>query len=275
MMCGVALIALITIPWGVWQYFSFTRYQAESKATAAMYAAPELSVYNLAVEMHHGRLNLSGRVPNLLLRKKAEQAVHRAMPKWKIENEIVAVDIPADPVLTSAEVQRVAKMLNRLDGVAIAAQYFQEKVTVEGTVSRSSDAKTVTQSFEQIPGVTAVNSTMQIQSLQIDVRFYFETASADLTPADRGYKLQQVITFLNQHPQQSLKITGYSYSEAQESGAQQTAIDRANTLKQILVEQGIAPSRLQSTGSTTLPPGVDLTQPTWLARCVIVEPIDP
>jgi outer membrane protein OmpA-like peptidoglycan-associated protein len=275
MMCGLALIGLITIPWGVWQYFSFTRYQAESKATAVMYAAPELSVYNLSVEMHHGKLNLSGRVPNLLLRKKAEQAVHTAMPKWKIDNEIVAVDIPADPVLTSAEVQRVVRVLNRLDGVAIAAQYFQEKVSVEGTVSRSSDAKTITQAFEQIPGVTAVNSTMQIQSLSIDVRFYFETASTDLSPADRGYKLQQVITFLNQHPQQLLKITGYSYSEAQEFGAQQTAIDRANTLKQILVEQGIAPNRLQSTGSTALPPGVDLTQPTWLARCVIVEPIVP
>jgi outer membrane protein OmpA-like peptidoglycan-associated protein len=84
-----------------------------------------------------------------------------------------------------------------------------------------------------------------------------------------------VMTFLNQHPQHSLKITGYSYSESQEWVAQQVALDRANTLKQILLEQGIAPNRLQSAALTSLPPGVDLTQPPWLARCVTVEPIEP
>jgi outer membrane protein OmpA-like peptidoglycan-associated protein len=275
LLCGLALVGIITIPWGTWQYFSFRQYQAESEATAALYNQPELSVYNLTAKIKHGHLSLAGRVPNILLRQKAERAVRRVMPKWKIDNDVVAVNVPTDPVSTAAEVQRVTQVLNRLNGVAIATQYRQEKVVVEGRVSRPEDAKIVTQSFKQIPGVAAVNSTIKIQPLTIDVRFYFETASSDLTPADRGYKLQQVITFLNQQPQQSLKITGYSYSEAQEEGAQQVAIDRAKTLQQILVEQGIAPNRLQIAGSTNLPPGVDLTQPTWLARCVIVEPIDP
>jgi outer membrane protein OmpA-like peptidoglycan-associated protein len=275
LLCGLALVGLITIPWGTWQYLSFRKYQTESKAVAAMYTAPELSVYNLGVKAQGGHLKLSGRVPNLLLRQKAEQAVHDAMPKWKIDNAIVAINIPADPVLTTAEVTRVTRLLNQLDGVAIAAQYSQGKVTVEGSITRLVDAKTITRAYEQIPGVTAVNNTMQIQALRIDVRFYFETASAAINPADRGYKLQQVITFLNQHPQHSLKITGYSYSESQELGAQQVALDRANTLKQILLEQGIAPNRLQSAALTSLPPGVDLSQPPWLARCVTVEPIEP
>jgi outer membrane protein OmpA-like peptidoglycan-associated protein len=274
-LCGLALVGLITIPWGIWQYLSFQQQQTESKAAAALYAEPELSVYNLAVAVEQGKLNLSGRVPNVRLQQKAEQAVHRAMPQWKIANHIVAVEVPVDPVLTAAEVQRTVRMLNRLDGVAIAAQYQTAKVLVEGSVSRPADAQTISQAFGQIPGVTAVNSTIRIQPMTIDVRFYFEPDSVEITPADRGYKLQQVLTYLNQHPQQSLKMTGYSYSEFSTSESEQIALARANTLKQILIEKGIAPSRLQALGSTDLPPGVSATQPTWLARCIMVEPTYP
>jgi outer membrane protein OmpA-like peptidoglycan-associated protein len=274
-LCSLAIVGLLTIPWGTWQYLSFQKYQAESKATTALYMAPELSVYNLTVAVEGGHLKLLGRVPNLLLRQQAEQVVQGAMPRWQIDNAIVAVNVPADPVLTTAEVLRVTRVLNQWDGVAIATQYKQGKVIVEGSVSRPVDAKTITQAFEQIPGVTAVNNTMQIQLLRIDVRFYFETALADLHPDDRGYKLQQVLTFLTQHPQHSLRIIGFSYSDNSEPGAQQLALDRANALKQILLEQGIAPNRLQSIGLTSLPPGVDLSQPQWLARCVMVEPIEP
>jgi outer membrane protein OmpA-like peptidoglycan-associated protein len=84
-----------------------------------------------------------------------------------------------------------------------------------------------------------------------------------------------VISFLNQHPQQSLQIIGYAYSQTREIGSEQLAFDRANALKQVLTEQGIDPGRLQPQGATNLPPGVDPTQPTWLTRCVIVEPIAP
>jgi outer membrane protein OmpA-like peptidoglycan-associated protein len=271
-LCGIAIASLILVPWSILQYLSFVQHQAESTATAALYAAPQLSVYNLQVEVKRGNLSLSGRVPNLLLRQNAERIVKTAMPQWKISNEIITVEIPADPVLAAAEVQRVTRVLNRLSGVAIASQYRQGKVSVEGTVSHLSDAQTITQALTQIPGVLTLTNTVQIQPLRIDVRFYFEPDRSDLTPADRGYKLQQVMQFLNQHPTQSLNITGYSYSQTGEPGSVQIALDRANALKQALTEQGIAPSRLQTQGLTDLPPGVNPTQPTWLTRCVIVEP---
>jgi outer membrane protein OmpA-like peptidoglycan-associated protein len=275
LLCGMAIAGLIAIPWGIFQYFSFIQHQAESTATAALYAAPQLSVHNLQVGVKQGDLYLSGRVPNLLLRQNAERIVKVALPKWQIKNEIVAVEVPADPVLAFAEVQRVTNVLNRMEGVAIATQYRQGKVSVEGKVSQITDVNNITQAFNQIPGVLSTTSAVQIQPLRINSRFYFELDSSDLNPTDRGYKLQQVISFLNQHPQQSLQIIGYAYSQTREIGSEQLAFDRANALKQVLTEQGIDPGRLQPQGATNLPPGVDPTQPTWLTRCVIVEPVAP
>jgi outer membrane protein OmpA-like peptidoglycan-associated protein len=275
LLCGLAIAGFVIVPWGVFQYLGFIHRQAESTATAALYAAPQLSVYNLHVESKQGHLSLLGRVPNGLLRQTAERVVHVALPKWQVKNEIVVVEVPADPVLAAAEVQRVTHVLNRLEGVAIATQYHQGKVSVEGTVSQMTDANTITQAFAQIPGVQSILSTVQVQPLRIEVRFYFEPDVSSLSPVDRGYKLQQVVDFLIHHPHQSLKIIGYSYSQTSEAGAEQIALDRANALKHALTEQGIDPSRLQTQGSTDFPPGVDRTQPTWLTRCVIVEPTVP
>jgi outer membrane protein OmpA-like peptidoglycan-associated protein len=275
LLCGLAIVALITIPWGTLQYLSFRQHQAESTAATALYNAPQLSVYNLQVRVKQGRLALSGRVPNLLLRLNAERIVKAAMPKWNIQNEIVAIDVPADPVSASAEVQRMTQVWNRLEGVAIATQYRQGQVTVEGTISPMTNVSNITRSFAQIPGVQYTSSAVKIQPLRIEVRFYFEPNTSSLNPADRGYKLQQVINFLNQYPKQSFKLKGYSYSQTQEPGSEQIALDRANALKQALTEKGIDPSRLQAQGLTDLPPGVDPTQPSWLSRCVIVESITP
>jgi outer membrane protein OmpA-like peptidoglycan-associated protein len=275
LLCGLAIVALITIPWGTFQYLSFRQHQAELTATTALYNAPQLSVYNLQVKVKQGRLALSGRVPNLLLRLNAERIVKAAMPTWKIQNEIVAVDVPADPVSTSAEVQRIMQVWNRMEGVAIAAQFRQGQVTVEGTATPMTDVTNITRSFAQIPGVQSTSSAVKIQPLRIEVRFYFEPNASNLNPADRGYKLQQVIEFLNRYPKQSFKLKGYSYSQTQEPGSEQIALDRANALKQALTEKGIDPSRLQTQGLTDLPSGVDPTQPSWLSRCVIVEPITP
>ncbi|NJR37839.1 MAG: OmpA family protein [Leptolyngbyaceae cyanobacterium CSU_1_4] len=273
--CGLAIVGLMAVPWSIFQYLGFRQQQAESAAVAALYAAPQLSIYNLQVEAKQDYLSLSGRVPNGLLRQKAEQVVAVALPKWQVKNEIVAVEVPADPVLAAAEVQRVTRVLNRLEGVAIATRYHHGKVWIEGTISPLIEASHIPQSFAQIPGVLSTLSTVQVQPLRIEVRFYFEPDVSSLHPSDRGYKLQQVINFLNHYPRQSLKIIGYSNSPTREPGSEQIALDRAHALKQALTERGIDPSRLQIQGSTDLPPGVDSTQPNWLSRCVIVEPTAP
>ena len=145
---------------------------------------------------------------------------------------------------------------------------------VEGTVSRESDARTIIQALEQIPGVKKVSSAVNVQPLRVNIRFYFQGNSAKLQPKDLGYKLQQVKFFLNQHPKKHLKIIGYSNSSSQAKDAINLAIARAKVVKQALIDKGVEPTRLKTTSKQNLPPGIDATQPDWLKRCVILEPID-
>ncbi len=279
---ALTVLGAIFLPWGIWQYQSGVLRQTEEKTSLALASTPELSVYRLttqgdsladAIGIRH-KLKLSGRVPNQYLRTKAEEIVKTTAPNWLIDNHILSVEIPADPVLAAAEVNRVIKVLNQTDGTAISAKYVAGKVVVDGIISRTSDAKTINLAFEQIPGVTLVSSTVQVQPLQIDVQFYFEPNSSTLTPGDLKSKIEQVKVFLEQHPQKSLKISGYSYDINGSGAAQHIALERSQTVRKALIERGIEQSRLQAMGTTDLPPGINLTQEASLRRCVLLELIN-
>ncbi|MDY6898963.1 MAG: OmpA family protein, partial [Cyanobacteriota bacterium] len=107
----------------------------------------------------------------------------------------------------------------------------------------------------------------------IPVRFYFENNSSELISQDLEKKLEQVKIFLNQHPNHNLKLIGYSYSPNTNLSAKKLAVQRAKNVRGALIKQGISPSRLQATGKTSLPPGIDKNQPASLMRCVILEPV--
>ncbi len=273
LLLSVTFLSAILIPWGIWQYRSAVIHAAENKTVLALASTPELAVYRLNVEENRGKLKITGSVPNQVLRSKAEQVASLSNPKWAIDNQILAVEVPADPVLAAAEVERVTAVLNQMDGVAISSKYINHKVSIEGVVNLDKDVTKITQAFEQIPGVKLVSSAVQVKPLLINVRFYFGGNSANLFQADLNSKIQQVKVFLNQHPMKNLKIIGYSYSS---TGKTQVvlALQRAEAVKQALINRGIEPSRLQVIGNTNFPPGIDANQPLWLKRCVILEAID-
>ncbi|NJR14376.1 MAG: OmpA family protein [Calothrix sp. CSU_2_0] len=271
---SLSIISTIFIPWGIWQYHSTRIHSLENKTLLALASAPELAVYRLNVQEEKGKLKLIGRVPNQVLRAKAEKIAQETNPKWLINNQILAVEIPPDPVLATAEVQRVTEVLNQIDGVSISSQYLNDKVTIQGTVSRHADAIAINNAFEQIPGVKLVSSAVSIEPLRVDIRFYFESTSANLQPKDLNSKLEQVKFFLNKQPKKYLKIIGYSNSSTGTAEAEKLAIARAETVKQALINRGIDPTRLQTISSTNLPPGINQNQPEWLKRCVVLEPID-
>lgn len=272
---GLTVISSIFIPWGIWQYHSGSIRSIENQTLLALTSTPELAVYRLTVQVEHNKLKLAGRLPNQLLRQKAEQIVKITSPNWLIDNQILLVEVPADPVLAAAEVKRVTAVLNQTDGIAISAQYIADKVAVEGTVNRIADAQIIAQAFEQIPGVKSVSSVVRVQPLRIEVRFYFQPDSASLMRADLRDKVQQVKFFLNQHPNKDLKIIGYTYDRTGTNAiaSQKLALARAKAVQQALIKLGIEPSRLQVIARTNLPPGIDATQPLWLSRCVILEPL--
>ncbi|WP_375472737.1 OmpA family protein [uncultured Nostoc sp.] len=270
---GLTVISTIIIPWGIWQYRSGVIHSIENQTSLALTSVPELAVYRLTVKVEHNKLKLTGRLPNQLLRQKAEQTVKITSPNWVIDNQILLVEVPADPVLAAAEVKRVTAVLNQTDDITISAQYIAGKVTVEGTVNRIADAQIIAKAFEQIPGVKSVSSAVRVEPPQIEVRFYFQLNSASLMKADTAHKIQQVKFFLNQHPNKHLKIIGYS-DRTGGNKSQKLALARAKAVQQALIKLGIEPSRLQIIGRTNLPPGIDETQPLWLSRCVALEPIN-
>ena len=274
LLVGLALVGLIVIPWGILHYRSSVRQAIETKAAHALMSAPELSVYNLTATIDHHKLKLSGRVPNGLLRQKAEQLAHIAAPTWAIDNQILAIEIPPDPVLAAAEVKRVTVVLNRMDGVAISAQSQGDRVFVQGFVSRATDAKVITQAFEQIPGIKKVTSAVQVEPLRLETRFYFEPNSATLNSADWDSKIRWVVAVLKQHPAQHLTITGYSYS-IEGLTARSLALERAKAVQAAVILQGIDPTRLQIKAATLSPPDVDSSQPEWLNRCAVLDLVDP
>ncbi|MCJ8280124.1 MAG: OmpA family protein, partial [Rivularia sp. ALOHA_DT_140] len=270
---SLSILGLIFIPWGIWQYHSSKIRSVESKAALALASTPELSVYRLDVKVNGDKIKLEGRVPNQYLKTKARQVAATTVPKWKIDNQIIAVEVPASLVLAKAEVKRVTAVLNQINGTVISSNFSHGRVSVEGSVIRLADARTITQAFEIIPGVKTVSSTVQVKPLSIPVRFYFEHQSSNLLSKDLESKVIQLRNFLNLHPTKNIKIIGYSYSENKALNTQYLAIERAKSVQQALIKQGISPSRLVVIGKTTLPPGIDKNQPSWLLRCVTLEPI--
>lgn len=274
LIAGLSLVALslIAVPWGIQQYRSGIERRLEANTAAALGSAPELAVYRLNADVKDNTLTLTGKLPNQRLRTQAEKIATSTLPKLKLDNRIVAVDVPPDPVLVAAEVQRITTILNQIEGVAISSQYRDRKVTVEGTVIVPADAQKIAPAFQKIPGVESVISTVKLNPLRIANRIYFQQGSATVNPSDRD-TLAKIQKFLQQHPRKRIKIIGHSDRIGEAAFNQQLALRRAEAVRDALVLAGIAPQRLLTTGSKNPPPGVELDQPLLLSRCVLFEPI--
>ncbi|MGB8686334.1 MAG: OmpA family protein, partial [Microcoleus sp.] len=270
-LCG-AVLSLILVPWGIYQYRSNIERSLEANAISALASAPELAVYRLNVDVEGETLKLTGKLPNPELRTKAEKIAASTAPNLKLDNKIVAVDVPPDPVLTAAEVQRITAVLNKMEGVSISSWYGDRRVTVEGTVMQDADAQKIAQSLKQIPGVQSAIGTVKLNPLKIATRIYFEQGIARLDSTHQE-TIVNIKDFLKQHPQKRIKIIGHSDRVGEATANQQLALLRAETVRDALVLQGVDPKRLQVVGSPNPPAGVEPNQPLLLSRCVLFEPI--
>ncbi|MFB8797222.1 MAG: OmpA family protein [Microcoleus sp.] len=270
-LCG-AVLSLILVPWGIYQYRSNIERSLEANAISALASAPELAVYRLNVDVEGETLKLTGKLPNPELRTKAEKIAASTAPNLKLDNKIVAVDVPPDPVLTAAEVQRITAVLNKMEGVSISSRYGDRRVTVEGTVMQAADAQKIAQSLKQIPGVQSAIGTVKLNPLKIATRIYFEQGIARLDSTHQE-TIVNIKDFLKQHPQKRIKIIGHSDRVGEATANQQLALLRAETVRDALVLQGVDPKRLQVFGSPNPPAGVEPNQPLLLSRCVLFEPI--
>jgi outer membrane protein OmpA-like peptidoglycan-associated protein len=166
-----------------------------------------------------------------------------------INNKIIAVNIPPDPVLTKSEVQRTAALLNQLDGINIKTESNMGKVIITGTVNNPSDSKIVSAAFAQIPGVVIVNSTIQIQPPTVTTRIYFDFDQVEVAKSEIP-KILQIKLIMDKYPNYQLKIIGHSDRLGNPETNQRIALNRAQVVRDLLVKTGISPRRSQAVGSS-------------------------
>lgn len=271
----LTLLGAIFIPLGILKYRERVATRLEIEVATALEATPELSIYRLTPEIEKGTLTLRGRVPSPSLRERAEQVASSVTPDLAVNNEIVAVEVPANPEAIASEVQRLMSLFNQEEGISILARSQDRKVFVEGMVIQFQDAQRVTAAFENIPGVQSVINTIQLQSLALANRIYFSVESSELANADIPGKIASVKAFLEQYPETHLRIIGHSDSTGTESVNRRIALERAKAVQQVLINQGVDSSRLHVLATLQLPPGVSETDLQWRQRTVIFEPFIP
>ncbi|MEG5048013.1 OmpA family protein [Microcoleus sp. B4-C1] len=269
---SLAAISLILVPWGIYQYRSSVERRLEANAIAALASTPQLAVYRLDVAVDGKTLKLTGKLPNQELRAQAAKIAASTAPKLQLDNRILAVDVPPDPVLTAAEVQRITAVLNQKEGLSISTRYGDRKVTVEGTVRDGADAQKIAQSLKQIPGVQSVISTIKLDPLKITTRIYFQPGTTTLD-STYGEIIASVKNFMDQYPQKQIKIIGHSDRTGELATNQRLSLQRATAVQEALVRQGADPKRLVAIGSPHPPSGLEPNQPLLLSRCVLFEPI--
>jgi outer membrane protein OmpA-like peptidoglycan-associated protein len=257
--------------WGTIFYRGIVARRIETKIATALDATPELSIYRIFSRVNRGKLYLAGKVPNDRLRSLAAQIVSKIAPDLEIDNRIIAVEVPSDPVLTAAEVRRVTAIFNQREEIDITTKYREGTVTVEGDVLYREDAERISQGFQQIPGINTVVTTAKVGRIFLKTRIYFEFDSTQLQSQEDIDKISSLKQFLDRHPKVRLNITGYTDLTGQETRNQELAKSRATAVQKILIDRGIARRRLQSSGSLKLPPNLTPDQPLWLRRCVIFE----
>ena len=275
----------IFVPWGYYRYrgqqerqlaaeMAAAKAKIEQQVAGAWASSPSLALYNLTVEVEEGAIALSGRLPNQRLRDKAEEIAKKAAPNLELDNKIVAVEVPPQPEQVTTAVERVTGALNKIKGVSVVTEYAEEKVTVQGTVMDMAQSQIIVQELEQIPGVKSVVSTIKLSPLTLKTRIYFDANSGKLNPAYQE-TIVQIKEFLSQYPEKHLKIEGYSDRVGSPKKNEQLATQRAEAVRDALVDEGVDPRRLEIGGSSTPPPDVESNQPLLLSRCVLFEPFEP
>lgn len=240
---GVAGVILAF--WGV----SWQRQQVASKieeeVAIALEETPELSVYPLRPDVADNTLTLTGRVPTASLREQAAAIAQAQVPEnFTLNNQITAVNVPPPAETTRAEVQRLVGAFNQQEGVFIWASYDEGKVTVNGILSESANADGITQALREIPGVTSVSNTWQLEPTNLQAEIFFDRNSAEISAADLSEKINPIAEILNRYPNLHLKITGYSDLTGEPEVKQNIANARSQAVKAALVDQGLASERL-------------------------------
>ena len=266
---GLATLGLIGIPFAIYHYFSLQERRIEQNVAQALASNPDLAVYRLEADVWRKQLQLKGTLPNSQLRHQAEEIAKLKAPGFQLENNIIVVELPPNPVEVAAKVQQVVTALNQIDGISISARFEAGKVTLEGTALQFTNIEKIAETFSKISGVEAVSNQIQIKPGSIASRIYFSQDSERVRSIDIDVKLLPIKQLMQQYPNVKLKIVGYSHST--EYNRETLALERAQTVQNILEDRGIDRRRMEAFAGKGSPQDVAPNQPRWFSRCVLFE----
>ncbi len=270
---SLAILALIFVPIGIFQYQSNRDRQLEAKVLEAFASTPELAVYRLNVAADGDRLKLTGKLPNQYLRDRALQvaisSTKAEIANSKINNNIYTVNIPPDPELVAIEVQRLTKALNYTQGVNIQSQFKDGQVTITGQIEQPSMMPKITQAFTKIAGINIVSNAATILTPKLSTRIYFPLWVTTLEPSD-AEKLIEIKSFLDLYPDYNIKIFVKNDNIGDPSINYQLGIKRAQTVRDALLQKGVNAKRLHISGIID----ISIQQPSnQMLRWVEFQPI--
>ncbi len=273
----IIILASILLPWGIFRYRAVKAQRIREKVAVQLDDNPQLSVYRLQSQVDRKNITITGKVASNHLRNLAQEIVSEIAEEedLNLDNQIIAVDVPPDPTLTAQEVTRVSQLLNQLPGVGIISDYQDYRVTITGFILDTVSTETVTSYISNIPGVQQVVFNVKKELPTLDTRIYFGSRKSEITDPTEADKIDSIKRFLQEHPTLNLKIIGHSDSRGSNSFNQKLILERANTVYQTAIAQGIDANRLKIINEDLLPPNVTPDQPLWLSRHVRFEPFIP
>ncbi|KOR37914.1 hypothetical protein AM228_03720 [Planktothricoides sp. SR001] len=269
---SLGMMVVILVGWGIYHYVQINQGDREKQVSKLLDASPELAFYRLNVDVRGKILSLTGKLPSAYLRDRAETIVRLAAPDLVLDNQIIVVDQPVNMMQVAAEVEQVVKILNQIDGISISAEFDRGNVSLTGTSIQHTTLNKITEIFAGIPGVRQVSNQMIVQPISIGIRIYFRQNSAQVPPGDWEEKIEQIKDILEKYPGLHLKIVGYS--DRTEFSRENLALQRVQSVENMLESRGIDRRRVQAFAGTGSPPDIDLNQERWLRRCVVFEIIE-
>lgn len=164
--------------WGVEQYQSV---QLVTHLNQQLRQEPTLALYRLEAEVERHQLILKGYVPTEDLAQRAIALVSAQVPSLSLENQVVVIQTPPpppppkppppapsrkppNPNAVATTVQRIAKVLNEIDGIFLSARFQQGVIQIDSVTRGFHQVKVIDQAFQDIPGVIRVQHTTRIQS---------------------------------------------------------------------------------------------------------------
>ncbi|MDJ0647366.1 MAG: OmpA family protein [Xenococcaceae cyanobacterium MO_188.B19] len=271
------ILASILLPWGIFKYHAVKSQRITEKVAVQLDNNPQLSVYRLQSQVDRKNITITGKVSSSHLRNLAQEIVSEIAQEEKLnlDNQIIAVDVPADPTFTTQEVTRVSQLLNQLTGVGIVSDYQDYRVTITGFILDTVSTETVTSYISNIPGVKQVVFNVKQELPTVDTRIYFDSQESEIKNSTEAGKIDFIKRFLEEYPTLNLRVIPHSDSKGSKSFNQKLTLERAKTVYQTAISQGVDPNRLEIVSEELFPPDVTPDQPLWLSRHVRFEPFIP